>query len=55
MAQTQDEAKQRSNGSNTASVDGVKVRSPKPNRRSSALFNNEKYGRQASDQTKSLI
>jgi len=45
MAQTQDDVKQRSNSSNTTSVDGVKVRSPKPNRRSSSLFSQEKNGR----------
>ena len=55
MAQTQDDVKQRSNGSNTTSIDGVKVRSPKPNRRSSSLFNNEKHGRQVSDQTEVWI
>ena len=55
MAQTQDDVKQRSSGSNSTSVDGGKGRSPKPNRRSSSLFNNEKNGRQASDQTQPLI
>ena len=47
MAQTQDDVKQRSSGSNSTSVDGVKVRSPKPNRRSSSLLSQEKNGRQA--------